>query len=47
MYIAGLEDIVRIIIREGSSSDGGISKELTDGRTKLPTAGLDSFTDID
>ena len=48
MYIAGLEDIVedhhprnpgRIIIRRR------ISEEPTDGRTKLSTAGLGSFTD--
>jgi len=53
MYIAGSEDIVRhhpgrIIIGRR------VSEEPTDGRTKLPTAGLDrrfyryglSFTDI-
>jgi len=47
MNIAGSEDICkdhhpgRIIIGRR------VSEEPTDGRTKLPTAGLDSFTDID
>jgi len=48
MYIAGPEDIV-----EASSKESGgriiigrrISEEPTDGRTKLSTAGLGSFTD--
>jgi len=44
MYIAGSEDIVRIIIREGLSSEKD-QQGTRDGRTKLPTAGLGSFTD--
>jgi len=48
MYIAGLEDIVeagsKVIIREGSSPDRD-QQGTRDGRIKLSTAGLGSFTD--
>jgi len=48
MYIAGSEDIVeassKVIIREGSSPDRD-QQGTRDGRTKLSTAGLGSFTD--
>jgi len=47
MYIAGLEDIVKDHPRNPGRIIIGrrISEEPTNGRTKLPTAGLGSFTD--
>jgi len=45
MYIAGSEDIVRIIIQGRIIIGRRISEEPTDGRTELSTAGLGSFTD--
>jgi len=53
MYIAGSEDIVEASSKESEKDHHqiGISKEPTNRRTKLPTAGLssfaDGFTDID
>ena len=48
MYIAGLKDIVeassKVIIWEGSLPDRD-QQGTRDGRTKLSTAGLGSFTD--
>ena len=42
MYIAGSEDIVRIMIQGIILRD---QQGTRNGRTKLPTAGLGSFTD--
>jgi len=44
MYIAGLEDIARIIIQEKETLDRN-QQGTHDGRTKLPTASSGSFTD--
>jgi len=45
MYIAGLEDIVESLSKGSEQTSNRNQQGTRDRRTKLPTAGLGSFTD--
>jgi len=45
MYIAGSEDIVEASSKESKQTSDRNQQGTRDGRTKLSTAGLGSFTD--
>ena len=45
MYIAGSEDIVEASSKESKQTSDRNQQGTRDGRTKLPTTGLGSFTD--